>query len=124
VAPIRALVPVVATAALVLPAVAACSGTSSGGVTSTSVTPSVSASASASVSATGTPATPSVDTSRLAAIATCLKKAGLPTPTSTDAAGTAVELLRLARDPATANALRKCGIPLPGGSASSSTTSG
>jgi hypothetical protein len=122
VAPIRALVPVVATAALVLPAVAACSGTSSGGMTSTSVTPSVSA--SASVTATGTPATPSVDTSRLAAIATCLKNAGLPTPTSTDAAGTAVELLRLARDPATANALRKCGIPLPGGSASSSTTSG
>jgi len=119
-------VPVVATAALVLPAVAACSGTSSGGMTSTSVTPSVSASASASasVSATGTPATPSVDTSRLAAIATCLKNAGLPTPTSTDAAGTAVELLRLARDPATANALRKCGIPLPGGSASTSTTSG
>jgi hypothetical protein len=122
VAPIRALVPVVATAALVLPAVAACSGTSSGGMTSTSVTPSVSA--SASVTATGTPATPSVDTSRLTAIATCLKNAGLPTPTSTDAAGTAVELLRLARDPATANALRKCGIPLPGGSASSSTTSG
>jgi hypothetical protein len=120
----RRLVPAVV--ALAVLGVAGCSGSSTGtstsGSTSTSASDSSSAPAvSPAPSATGSVGVPSVDSSRLAAIATCLKNANLPTPTSTDAVRAAAELVRLVRDPATAAALRACGIPLPG--AGSPTTS-
>jgi hypothetical protein len=116
VAPFRTLVAVGAVAALAVPALTACSNASSEGAGSTSTSTSTSASSSAvpSVTVTGTPAVPSVDTSRLAAIATCLKNANLPTPTSTNPAAATAELIRLLRDPSTAAALRACGIPLSG----------
>ena len=125
-APLRTLVPVtaVATVALAVPALSACSSASSEGATSTSSPSSPSASTAVpSVTVTGTPALPSVDASRLAAIGTCLKTAGLPTPTSTDVAGGAAELLRILQDPATVAALRACNIPIPRGSLSVPTTS-
>jgi hypothetical protein len=129
VAPLRTLVPVTAVAAVALavPALSACSGASSEGATSTSSTSSPSSPSAStavpSVTVTGTPALPSVDASRLAAIGTCLKNAGLPTPTSTDVAGGAAELLRILQDPATVAALRACNIPIPSGSLSVPTTS-
>jgi hypothetical protein len=124
VAPLRTLVPVTAVAAVALavPALSACSGASSEGATSSPSSPSAST-AVPSVTVTGSPALPSVDAPRLAAIGTCLKNAGLPTPTSTDVAGGAAELLRILQDPATVAALRACNIPIPSGSLSVPTTS-
>ena len=118
-APLRTLVPVTAVAvALAVPALSACSGASSEGATSTSTSASPSSASATptavpSVTVTGTPALPSVDASRLAAIGTCLKNAGLPTPTSTNAVAGAAELLRILQDPATVAALRACNIPIP-----------
>jgi hypothetical protein len=101
-----------ALALAVLP-LAACSSTSSGGTSTSSGTTSTSTTVTGSVSASVP--TPSVDTRRLSAIATCLKNAGLPTPTSTVPAQAATELARLLRDPQTVAALAKCGVPLPPG---------
>jgi hypothetical protein len=101
-----------ALALAVLP-LAGCSSTSSGGTSTTSGTTSTSTTVTASV--TASVPTPSVDTQRLSAIGTCLKNAGLPTPTSTVPAQAATELVRLLRDPKTVAALRACGVPLPPG---------
>lgn len=120
---IRRVVPVVVAAALAAPALAACSSSSSGGTGSTSSTSSAATtsptSAPATASALPTPgtsglATPSVNASQLTAIVTCLRNAGLPTPTSTSTADVGAEVLQLLRDPRTAAALRGCGVPLPG----------
>jgi hypothetical protein len=96
-----------------------CSATTSGSVSSSSGTPSTTTSVPAP-SATGSVVTPSVDTQRLTAIATCLKNADLPTPTSTDPGDAASELVALLRDPRTIAALRSCGVSLPPGVASAS----
>jgi len=119
------LVPVVA-AALAVPALTGCSNASSEGAGSTSTSTSTSSSSATetavpSVTVTGTPALPSVDASRLTAIGTCLKNAGLPTPTSTEPAAAAAELIRLLRDPSTVAALRACGIPFPAAPTTSTT---
>jgi hypothetical protein len=122
VAPFRTLVAVGAVAALAVPALSGCSNASSeGGATSTSTSSSSSPTAVPSVTVTGTPAVPSVDASRLTAIATCLKNANLPTPTSTEPAAAAAELVRLLRDPSTVAALRACGIPFPAAPTTSTT---
>jgi len=126
VAPFRTLAPVVAVAALAAAALTGCSNASSSGATSTSTSasaPSSSATETAvpSVTITGTPSLPSVDASRLTAIGTCLKNAGLPTPTSTGAVAAAAELVRLLQDPATVAALRDCGISFPSAPTTSTT---
>jgi hypothetical protein len=104
-------------------ALAGCGGTSPGASTSSSTsaspteTPGGTAGAGATATASGTPA---LDAARLQAIGTCLRDAGLPTPTSTDAVRAGSEILTLLRDPRAIAALRKCGIDLPGLQASSS----
>lgn len=75
-----------------------------------SPTDSASAAVSAGASAVGSA------TNQVAAIAQCLKTAGLPTPTSSNLS----DLARLVTDPQTAAALRKCGISIPGVGAASS----
>jgi hypothetical protein len=111
---IRRLVPVAAAALLAVPVVAGCAGASTGSTSTSSASPTSPEAATPTVSVTGTPATPSVDASQLSAIVTCLKNANLPTPTSTNLVGVAAELIRLARNPATAAALKACGVPVPG----------
>ena len=105
-----------ATTALAALALAGCSGSASsssgtvGGTASASLPSSPDVSASASSLASGA----SSAAGQLQAITDCLKKANLPTPTSTDATGLIQELPKLAQDPKVKQALQQCGINIPG----------
>jgi hypothetical protein len=116
VSPIRRAAPVVGAAILAVLALPGCSSSSSPGSASSSSTSSAAASdtSTGAPSVTGSIPTPSIDSQRLTAIATCLKNAGLATPTSTDPAQAVPELVRLVKDPRMLTALKACGIPVPG----------
>ena len=122
-----------ASAALAALALAGCSdaGSTSGSTsatTSSAVTPTSAptspdaaasslasgASSAASSAASGASSAASGAADQLQAARDCLAKAGLPTPTSTDATGLVTELPALFKDAKTRAALEQCGIKLPG----------